>query len=213
MRRALGDAIPLLRSISRRLRMLQAAFYGSRLWNSLKDAEHSPLRLMALRFQKSLQNDYLLPNPYSPLVILRRLKNNDVMCFWHEEIDTAPPVDKVDRGVDYWTWMADELKQDHFSILVVLVPNKFSVYQPFLQDQSAAVEDPGRFMTILEERLRAKGIPVVNLLPSFRSAAARGLERRSYIYWPADTHWNPVGAALAAEEICKVWAASPGLNH
>ena len=43
-------------------------------------------------------------------------------------------------------------------------------------------------------------MPVVNLMPVFQEATARGEQ----LYWRDDTHWNDAGIRLAAEELWRV---------
>ena len=55
-------------------------------------------------------------------------------------------------------------------------------------------------LAAIAQGLDAAGVPVVNLMPVFQEATARG-ER---LYWRDDTHWNDAGIRLAAEELWRV---------
>jgi hypothetical protein len=88
-------------------------------------------------------------------------------------------------------------------LVVVLIPDKESVYPELIpphEKQAPAL--PLSSLNDLEEHIRAAGVPVVNLLPSFRARAQRG----ELLYWPDDTHWNERGIRLAAEQTWKVVA-------
>ena len=49
----------------------------------------------------------------------------------------------------------------------------------------------------VEAGLKEAGVPVVNLMPVFQAATARGTR----LYWRDYTHWNDAGIRLAAEEL------------
>ncbi|MBU1694233.1 MAG: hypothetical protein KKC51_09755 [Verrucomicrobia bacterium] len=88
-------------------------------------------------------------------------------------------------------------------LVVVLIPDKESVYRelmPAHEQQAPAL--PLSSLDDLETHIRAEGVPVVNLLPTFRERAKRG----ELLYWADDTHWNERGIQLAAEETWKVVA-------
>lgn len=95
------------------------------------------------------------------------------------------------------------LKRHEIYLVVVLIPDKETVYAEQVPthrppDPSAPLTD----LNELEKTLRARGLLVVNLLPTFRARANRG----ELLYWPDDTHWNERGIRLAAAETWKVVA-------
>jgi hypothetical protein len=85
--------------------------------------------------------------------------------------------------------------------IILLIPDKEQVYREYLpaSAQQSGREIPESCFAALEDALRAEGIRVVNLLPAFRAAAARG----ELLYWPDDTHWNDRGVEIASQEIAK----------
>lgn len=85
-------------------------------------------------------------------------------------------------------------------LVIVLIPEKEQVYREYVPlDAYPGGGDvwPSSVFDTLAPALAAEGIAVVNLLPVFREAAARG----ELIYWPDDTHWNEAGVQLASETI------------
>lgn len=89
-------------------------------------------------------------------------------------------------------------------LLLVLIPDEMQV-NPALQqavleklgltDHAMDFDLPNR---LLARALRDAGIAYLDLLPSFRAAAAR-----TTLYKPQDTHWNIAGNRLAAEAIAE----------
>jgi lysophospholipase L1-like esterase len=77
------------------------------------------------------------------------------------------------------------------SILVVLQPSKEEVYLP-LMGETALDKDPGR---PFRGKLRQLGISYIDLLPEFRSRAAKG----EVLFFEVDGHPNARGYALIAE--------------
>jgi hypothetical protein len=198
-RRRLRDS---LRSLPCGDRLVEQASFVRKLFG---DSGYSPLKILAQRAYKTLQNNWLLPNIYEQQVFERRLLDGRPMLFWHEEIDTAAPPEKAGRASAYYRWLSDEVKRDHLTVMVVLVPNSFTVFQPLLRDSGADVQDPMQYQTQVEASLRTMGIPVLNLAPIFRERARHSLSGGPLLYWRDDLHWNPEGVRVAAEEIWRAW--------
>jgi hypothetical protein len=90
--------------------------------------------------------------------------------------------------------------------VVLFIPKKADVYGAFFSPRSGrhflqrlgehmrfenASHDA--FLTLVEQA----GVRVVDLLPVFRAAAEKG----QVLYYPFDTHWNPLGRRTAAEAL------------
>lgn len=129
--------------------------------------------------------------------------------------------DKVRAGRDDWLFLADEL---HFypegeqqlaartdllieanrrlasqgvKLVVALLPDKARVYERFLPE-SYPQPNRSRYQTALS-RLRQGGVVTVDLLQPFEQAALH-----QEISYRSDTHWNQLGARMAAERIAAV---------
>jgi hypothetical protein len=130
------------------------------------------------------------------------LRNGDWMLFYPDELqadkETTPP------ATAYWTALREELRAHGLELLVLLVPDKYTVYHELLRTPLAPAARPGERMDRLEHALADAGVPVVNLRRSFSTAARRLFARGEYVYWRDDTHWNPRGIRIAAEEIARV---------
>lgn len=82
--------------------------------------------------------------------------------------------------------------------VILLIPDKETVYRAYLPPRAYPCgEAPPSCLDELETRLKAAGIPVVNLLPAYRQATREG----RLLYWPDDTHWNGAGMEIAAEQL------------
>ncbi len=165
----------------------------------------SPLKILAQRAYRALENDDVLPNTLARRNVIRaRLGNGDPMLFLSEEVADAGEQRSEDEAVRYFTWLQGLVRQQDLGLLVVLVPDKYTVYSPLIAGHEGPPADPA-YLERLELGLHANGIAVVNLAPAFRAAAARDLARGIYIYWRDDSHWNARGIALAATEIERGW--------
>ncbi len=180
------------------------------LWLSRR-ARVSPLQILCQRAPKVLQDDRWLPNPYARLVLEERLRNGGEMLFLAEERTRFRQARSESQAATYFAWLAHKLEREHFTLLVLLVPQKYTVYQPLLVPAEPGPEESVGYMDRLEQRLRAAGVPVVNLTAPFRAAAAAALDRGAYVYFSDDTHWDSAGVALAAAEIQRVWDGVPRL--
>jgi hypothetical protein len=165
----------------------------------------SPLQILAQRSLRSVQNGRVLPNPYAERVVRGRLRNGEEMLFLPREVqrfaakpDERPAATNVERFVT-------ALRRHGLDVHVLLVPMKYSVYRPLIQDVDLSETRPP-LLDRLEQRLLEAGIPVINLLGPFQTGAAEALDRRATIYWRDDTHWNARGIEIAAKAIRGAWA-------
>lgn len=167
--------------------------------------EGSRLQILAQRGYKLLEDDCILPNPYAAAAPAKVLRNGATMLFLTADIDNHRRQRPVDHAAAYFSWVAAELRRDNLDLLVLLVPDKYSVYGPLLQEPDVRSEGVDPYLDRLEAVLRQAGIPVVNLLPVFRRQAGDLLDRGEYLYWRDDTHWNATGIGVAARELGRAW--------
>jgi SGNH hydrolase-like domain, acetyltransferase AlgX len=162
-------------------------------------AGSSPLEVLSGRTFRILKNDRILPNSYRDNVVKATLRNGDWILFYRNEMVTYEQRWPVD--VSYWTGIAPGLAELGLNLIVVLVPNKYTVYYQLLSDPPSVGIEPGELLERVEAELRAAGIAVVNLTQVLRAAAVSGQERHEGVFWRDDTHWNPRGVGIAASEI------------
>ena len=97
--------------------------------------------------------------------------------------------------------VAMRFRERGMALVILLVPEKEQIHARALSaaDQKALARGP-EMMSAIENGLKGGGVPVVNLMPVFQAATARGVQ----LYWRDDTHWNDAGIRLAAEELWRV---------
>ncbi len=185
-------------------RRLVLRVLGARGWylvsGFISSLDHSRLRLLAEKFERAMQNDVVLPNSFASNVSQERLRNGDWILFISSRIE---PVSSWNATAAHWTdffcWVSREVSRDGLELVVLLVPNKSTVYGPLLDSPRVQTETES-VLGELERRLRERGVPVVNASPAFREAAADMAKRHQYIYWQDDIHWNECGVSIAAAE-------------
>jgi alginate O-acetyltransferase complex protein AlgJ len=115
--------------------------------------------------------------------------------------------------LDRWQYPLEQrrawLAKRHISYLVVIVPEKQSIYPEFLPDREGKLQYE-QWAGQLIGRLKSTGSPVaiLDLQPYLFQAKSR-----EQIYWKADTHWNQyglyVGYRAMMDEIPRVLPGKP----
>jgi hypothetical protein len=134
-------------------------------------------------------------------VVQGKLRNGDTMLFFPD--DLRPPTQARPVPAHYWVTLQRELQKSQRKLLVVIVPNKYTVYRHLLEDGQSLPDYGEELVNRNESALRALKIPVVNLTPILKARAEAGIDRREYVYWRNDTHWNRQGIRIATEEIVR----------
>jgi alginate O-acetyltransferase complex protein AlgJ len=94
--------------------------------------------------------------------------------------------------------LAKHLQAQGVKLVVVLVPDKARLYSQYLNHGDYPPYNKARYQAALDG-LKSQNVTAVNLLSVFEPAA-----KQSEIYYRTDTHWNQLGALLAAKEISSV---------
>jgi hypothetical protein len=100
------------------------------------------------------------------------------------------PEAKMNNAVAVLTRYHEVLKAQGVRFIFLPIPNKETIYYEYLGTPRP------RFLPDLQERLRARGIEVVDTQSAFEDAFRNRHER---LYHPDDTHWNADGSRLAAD--------------
>lgn len=172
----------------------------------------SPLKIAAEKVYKSFADDRILPNVFKEEVVVGRLLNGDAILFLRSEVENfyRPRGDsEILATRDYFVQLQAALRQEGFELIVVLMPNKYSIYHSLLANPRLSDVDSVHPDARLQTQLHAKGVRVVNLTPTLLARAATDLREGQYLYWRDDTHWNDRGTTLAAELIWREWFQLP----
>ncbi len=181
----------------------------SQFWRQLVNlTRESPVKRFAENVMKSIRDDRILPNNYLDNVVEGTLRNGVRMLFLPGELKTyevtrLPPL-------DYWIKLNQELGKLQFKLLVVLVPNKHTVYRHLLEGGQKKPIGGQDLLPELANALRAAGISAIDLTPVLRRQADAAFKQNKYVYWRNDTHWNSDGVGIAVDEIVR---AFPELRH
>lgn len=178
--------------------------WTDRLATPLNELHASPLEALSAKLEKKLQNNWFLPNSFQRFVIQDTLRNGEPIVFLPAEFESpANPRQAAATWAAYFAWYASQLREQGLELVVLLVPNRTTIYAPLLQhprDNSASVDTLSEFDTAL----RVAGVSTVSLERRFADEAAKLIARKQYLYFLDDTHWNSTGTGLAANEVLKV---------
>ncbi len=168
---------------------------------------YSPLRIFLGRGFRKIENGIWLPNPSGEFVVVGQLTNGDNMLFHPSEVDNfyRPKYDSA----NFLGQVNALVRCGGNELLVILVPDKYSVYHSLLRDAGQSPPEVRSRLDQLELDLHRLNVPVLNLTSALRSQAAEGLQRREYNYMLDDTHWNRIGIQTAAMEVLRVWNNRP----
>lgn len=183
--------------------------WTDRLGTPLNELHASPLQALSAKLEKKIQNDKFLPNSFAAFVIQEKLRNGDPIAFLPAEFKSpADPRQAAAAWAAYLAWYAEELRKDGLELTVLLVPNRTTVYAPLLaqpRDVSASLET----LADLAGALQNASVSTVSLEPRFSREAALLLDRKKYLYFLDDTHWNGTGTAIAADELARKAGDAP----
>jgi SGNH hydrolase-like domain, acetyltransferase AlgX len=177
--------------------------WTDRLGTPLNQLHTSPLQPFSVKLEKKIQNDTLLPNSFASFVIQEKLRNGEPIVFLPAELKSpSDPRSAAAKWAAYVSWYASELHKDHLELVVLLVPNRTTIYAPLLA-QPRDITAARLTLDDLAASLQRSGVPTLSLERPYRAAATSLLEQSRYLYLLDDTHWNGNGTALAAEELHK----------
>jgi hypothetical protein len=179
------------------------ADWTDRLGTPLNQLHASPLRALSVKLEKRIQDDTLLPNSFASFVIQERLRNGEPIVFLPAELKSpSDPRQAAKRWAAYFAWYSAELRKDGLDLVVLLVPNRSTIYAPLLA-QPPDVSASRATLEDFRDALQNAGVPTVALENRYVHDARVLLDQNKYLYFLDDTHWNGEGTADAADEIFK----------
>ncbi len=127
----------------------------------------------------------------------------DRCFFFLQGVKANRPVSEegMSNAVNVLSRYHEILKGRGIRFIFLPIPNKETIYHKYL-----GTERP-RFLPDLQERLRTRGIEVVDTQGAFEDAFRN---RQIGLYHPDDTHWNADGSRLAADLLSRKLQTAPG---
>lgn len=175
--------------------------WTDRLGTPFNELHSSPLQALSVKLEKKIQNGTFLPNSFASLVLQETLRNGDPTLFLPAEFNSpAAPRKAAERWAAYFAWYAAELKKNGLDLLVLLVPNRSTIYAPLL-DPPRDVAESRATLEDFAMALQNSGVRTVPLANRYSQEAAVLLDQKKYLYFLDDTHWSSIGTSIAAEEI------------
>ncbi|HOL92824.1 MAG TPA: hypothetical protein PLH79_00620 [bacterium] len=105
------------------------------------------------------------------------------------------PDDPLPAIVDF----KDQLAARGIHLLVMIAPNKASIYPEKLTRRAEGLAEPVNHHTRrLMERLRDADVALVDLFNAYEKDKTRPVEKAEALYLMQDSHWSPRGMQLAA---------------
>jgi len=163
----------------------------------------SPLRAIATRLAKRIQNGVWLPNRYAGEAVVYRLADGRRFLVRADEQTRfvhPPDAEKTAHTAAALAAYAKVSQAHGLRCIVVLIPDKLTVYA--IQIDGAPPESD--YLQRLEKELRGRGIEVVNAAPLLRHEAE---QNRRLLYYLDDSHWTPAGVSVTANAIVRAMHA------
>ncbi len=175
--------------------------WTDRLGTPLNQLHASPLRALSAKLEKKIQDDTILPNSFAAFVIQERLRNGEPIVFLPAEFKSpSNPQKAADRWAAYFAWYSAQLRKDGLDLVVLLVPNRSTIYAPLLAERRD-VSGSRATLQDFAAALQNAEVSAVALERRYAQDATALLDQKKYLYFLDDTHWNGNGTAAAADEI------------
>lgn len=183
---------PVLDGDLRYLKMLNMFFW-----------QMSPPHIVATRFFNSLENDKVFPNEGAKTIQSLTLPNGDKLLFRDYEyelatLDRGPAA--VARSMIGFRWFKAELDKRHLRLVVLLMPNRYTIYAPLLTGKDGPW---AHYLDNLDLALHKEGIETVNGLDFYRAAARQEVNSGRLSFYREDAHWNARGVELIAKPLAE----------
>jgi hypothetical protein len=190
---------------------------GESLYHEISDEAHfvrkfastwfhdSPMMVTTIRAKKALENDWFLPNRYRDEVRAFTIPTGEQLLVRTgdlERVQTDFGQATASERADFIAYWRDHLAKRGTRMVVLLVPEKMTVYGPAL---GVRLPQPALFDR-MESELAKRGVTFVNGLPLLRRYMESDLANGRLAFRREDQHWSPLGVerlASATAELLK----------
>ena len=123
--------------------------------------------------------------------------------------DDKPTLDeRLSRWAEAYAERAKWCRNNGMEFVVLLAPEKSSVYPEFLTEQQRRSLPAVEVTTRMKELLRTRGVRCIDPLPELLEAKSRNV-----VYHQNDTHWNQAGAQVAHCALMKELGTTPSDDY
>jgi alginate O-acetyltransferase complex protein AlgJ len=109
---------------------------------------------------------------------------------------SSQDVEEIQRKLDGFY---DRLTAQGIKLLVVIPPNKNTIYPEYMPDEIAVIGKESRLDQLINYEQQHGKAKILDLRPALKAARSQ-----HQIFYQKDTHWNNYGAFIAYQEIMKV---------
>ncbi len=81
------------------------------------------------------------------------------ILFYPEEVKNEYAARDVDGPIQYWKQLSDELAEAHLKFVLLMVPNKYTIYYPMLREPARGQPQGSRYLKSLEAGSDKRGFP------------------------------------------------------
>lgn len=100
---------------------------------------------------------------------------------------------RLQQGLDT---LNEDLRQKGIKFLVVIPPNKNTIYPEYVPDEIPVIVAPSRYDQLVEYMRQHGNTQILDLRPALLEA-----RKTRVVYFAKDTHWNDHGAFVAYQQI------------
>jgi len=118
---------------------------------------------------------------------------NDLVSFKRQSFS-----EDVSHSLEFISYVDRRLKAEGITLIFFVVPDKYNAYYDEIA-YNQKTESEHHFIKDLINELQKNGVIAINLIDPFRNKIKDGFD----LYHFDDTHWNSLGAEIAAELVAK----------
>lgn len=171
----------------------------------------TPAQILSQRLYRKVHAVLGFPNPGEDVVSVAALPNGKVLGFLSAQVTELQGESAAGLDVGFFAELRAALAARNDRLLVLLVPEKYAVYQPMLEDAAKWPVPPSvEYLAHVGRSLAEAGVDAIDLTPALREKAQEAARSGRLLYWADDTHWNRDGVDAAVEEIAKGRYVLPG---